>query len=733
MIRFIFLLTILASFTSSAFAQKIWVWNEKMPFVPQGEYLEYCIDSTAQMDFEKIQRLSFVSNPKKILNLGKNNYPVWLRFRLKNETIEKLWLELSYNNYGKVFLYEPDSQGRYRKLLQGQEIPFSQKAFPSASFIFPLTSLKDSTQLYYLYYADCPTEIIAPIRIGKDADFVAFEHQQDTILGICLGAMLIMFFYNLFIYLSTHEKSYLYYIGNMLAIIFANLVLTGYGFEWFWQETPEANRYSVFFLGLSAVSICLYIYLFLEVWKISKMAFWTGNFLLLMFGVGTLLSIFDQRVGLSWVLTFSLFEFWYCMFYSFKKYRQGFRPALYLTFAQLFRWAGIAILVITLDSVLDYTLFTRNALTIGSTLEVAFFALALASRINLYKEERQKAQAEALKQSEENARLVSNQNQILEQKVSERTQELSIKNEEVLTQTEELQQQHEELLSANEQLQEQHTLLRLAHFDITSSITYAKRIQDTILPNHQDIKRNLGEYFILFKPRDVVSGDFYWLAEVQQKSLIPTEAGMLSQKISTKTVFIVADCTGHGVPGAFMSLLGESLLDQIVNQRQVSSPNLILSNLNLALRQQLKQKESNNRDGMDLAVCVIDKETRTVEFAAAKRPLIYFKNNELHEINGDDLSIGGSEIAQQKENKFTKHTINIDVQTVFYLFSDGYVDQFGGKDNKKFLIKNFRPLLQKIHTLSMEEQGKILEATLKNWKGKEKQIDDILVAGFRIG
>jgi serine phosphatase RsbU (regulator of sigma subunit) len=255
--------------------------------------------------------------------------------------------------------------------------------------------------------------------------------------------------------------------------------------------------------------------------------------------------------------------------------------------------------------------------------------------------------------------------------------------------------------------------------NITASINYAKRIQESMLPFSEQITRHLPEHFIFFKPRDIVSGDFYYFT---------TKNG--------KIIIAEVDCTGHGVPGAIMSMLGNDYLNQIINLQGITSPDRVLNELHKNIRTTLKQDETENRDGMDIALIVIDPATRTLEFAGASSPLTLIQNGEMDILLSSELPIGGFQ--KDKERVFTKHTVSFDQPTTFYVFSDGFQDQFGGPRGRRFAKKKLRKLLFEIHEKPMVEQKKILDNTLKDWmydpkhKREHKQIDDILVIGVHL-
>ncbi len=296
-------------------------------------------------------------------------------------------------------------------------------------------------------------------------------------------------------------------------------------------------------------------------------------------------------------------------------------------------------------------------------------------------------------------------------------------NTQIFQQAQELTNAYQEIKVKSETLEMQKVIIEKKNANITASINYAQRIQKAMLPRQQDIQNLLPESFLLFQPRDVVSGDFYWTAEVAD------EYG------NKKIILAAIDCTGHGVPGAFMSMVGDGLLNQIVKLQQITSPDLILKALDKGVKESLNQEETANNDGMDIAICSIDKNSKKLEFAGAKSPLVYIQNGQIVEIAGDRLHVGGSvrkNIEKFKNKQFTKHMIDLSLPTSCYIFSDGYEDQFGGAENKKFGKRQFYEKFLNYHPLPMQEQKLALEQDFKAWKGKHAQIDDILVIGFRV-
>jgi len=280
----------------------------------------------------------------------------------------------------------------------------------------------------------------------------------------------------------------------------------------------------------------------------------------------------------------------------------------------------------------------------------------------------------------------------LEKKVTERT-------EEVVRQKEEIEGKNEEL--------------EILYKQVTDSIHYAKRIQEAILPSQQSIDEILPNSFVLYKPKDIVSGDFYWI--VKKNNLV---------------YFAAVDCTGHGVPGAFMSLVGHNILQDIINHSNIIEPAEIMNSLREGVINTLNADNSgkDTKDGMDMTLCCINYTTFELQYAAAFNPLYIVRNGELIQHEANKFPIG--KFIGEKQN-FTNHTIQLQKNDQVFVFSDGYADQFGGPKGKKFMVGNFRKLLTNVSKLSLKNQKETLETTLNNWQGEQEQVDDVLVIGVK--
>ena len=238
-----------------------------------------------------------------------------------------------------------------------------------------------------------------------------------------------------------------------------------------------------------------------------------------------------------------------------------------------------------------------------------------------------------------------------------------------------------------------------------------------MLPPEPLFNELLDEVFILYKPRDIVSGDFFWIKQVNQYIIIAA-----------------ADCTGHGVPGAFMSLLGISYLNEIVQRREITQANQVLNELRSQIKHSLRQHglPDESKDGIDMAICAIDRKKGIMQYAGANNPMYIIKDKngvpELNEIKADRMPLG---YYSGKDKSFTNHEIKLELGDTFYLFSDGFIDQKGGKENRKFMSKNLKKLLLEIHDQPMYDQKLHLERTLEDWMVGESQMDDILIIGVR--
>jgi serine phosphatase RsbU (regulator of sigma subunit) len=262
-------------------------------------------------------------------------------------------------------------------------------------------------------------------------------------------------------------------------------------------------------------------------------------------------------------------------------------------------------------------------------------------------------------------------------------------------------------------ISEQKNKIEQQQKELEGSLSYASSIQAALLPDLRYFKKTFPESFVLFMPRDIVSGDFYWYSRKDNRIAVAA-----------------ADCTGHGVPGAFMSILGISFLNEIVSKR-ISRANIILNRLRENVMKALHQtgENSEHKDGMDVALCVIDLDEMKMEYSGAFNPLYMIRNGRLMETRGDKMPIGINAVV---EKSFTNHDIKLEMGDLIYIFSDGYPDQFGGPVEKKFRYKNLQNFLVKNCHRPLESQKRELQKNFIQWKGNLEQVDDVLIIGIKI-
>jgi len=310
---------------------------------------------------------------------------------------------------------------------------------------------------------------------------------------------------------------------------------------------------------------------------------------------------------------------------------------------------------------------------------------------------------------DEQVKKLEQENEMLKMNV----EELTVTNTHLVSATWREREMKQQLAATLEELTETKKVVDAQHKSITDSINYAQRIQHAIIPTNAEIAANFKDSFVYFKAKDVVSGDFPWLFK------------------NDKYIYIAAvDCTGHGVPGAMMSLIGNLLLKDIVTKKDVD-PATLLYDLHWGVVKTLKQDESGNKtaDGMDVAMCRIDLESKEVQYSGAHRPLYHIRKGELEQYKGDKYPIGGNQY--EGKNSFNNHVLKFEEEDRIYFFSDGFTDQFGGPNQLKIGPKRTRELLLESSHLTMSEQHDKVKETFENWQGETKQIDDVIMIGIK--
>jgi serine phosphatase RsbU (regulator of sigma subunit) len=563
------------------------------------------------------------------------------------------------------------------------------------------------------------------------------------VLFALLGNMLIISIFFMILYFALRDRQYIYF--SLYILFFAGVLFASEGYlgELLWRETVFKSVLISgalpFSMSLVTISFLLFGISYLELRQKLSGWYWSVVVLLGLIGVRVLTmilgSIFDFTIGgvfenvvvVVWVFSVAIIPLFLLILPTIFRIRAGFKPAWYFLFANL---VLIPLAMITFDS--SIFSFTEHALNetvlfrilrvsgiyIAAIIQILIFSIGLSRKMRLDAQEKKVAQKRIINQLQENEKLKDKVNRELEQKVRERTREISDQKEEIESQRDEIEAQRDMVFAQKK--------------DITDSIGYAQRIQAAILPHKTYLDKLIPEYFVLYKPRDIVSGDFYWIKEVE-----------------SSIVIVVADCTGHGVPGAFMSMLGITLLNEQFVEGRSNKPGEILGELRTKVKAMLVQEGTirDQKDGMDMAIAIINKEKKELQFAGAYNPLYLIRHRKqltgkepgsetlpegedslLVELKGDKQPIG----IHWEETGFRNHVIGLKENDSVYVFSDGYVDQFGGDHRKKFKTQQFKELLLSVQSESMEKQKQIIEKTFEAWRGDMEQIDDVCVVGIRV-
>jgi serine phosphatase RsbU (regulator of sigma subunit) len=651
-------------------------------------------DTLPESIFNTIPQAKALNSP---FLLQKKNERFWIYFKVKLQKPQDVYFVYASLDTVSIFI-RPKSKEEWRRLVP-EEQPFY---YFSPKYVAHILTKQDKEETYEVLVS---ASSLYQLSLSRRSYFEYFQLPALVLLlSSCFGAVFIIFLYNLFLFISVKDNLYLYYLlylaANTLFLLnMANILekVKFYNFDIF----PKSIY---LFPPLTLVPfILLFSYAFLrpkKVWKIAYLVF--GSFALLLWLLLPVMSVsfaYSTAVALASVtVNFMLVS----GLVSWIREKNKNARFFVLAFLSYIMTGNIAVLVNW--GYIEQNDITQNILLIGSVFEAAFLSFALADRINIMKKEREEAQHKALSFKNKNEQILRNQNEVLEQKVQERTQEIS-------TQNEELQQQQEEINAINERLGEQMEKLAQSSEAINASIRYAQTIQEAILPQTKKLEAFFQEIFILYRPQHIVSGDFFWFEEFEEYQLLA-----------------VGDCTGHGVPGAFMSLLGMSFLSEAAKEKTSNSPEEILDQVNTLLISSLKQKETGNQDGMELIVCRL--ESQTIKYAASKRPLfVVLPSGKLQKIKGSRRYIGVTRAKQVKS--FEVHTLERTPQTMLYLTSDGYQDQ-PNPQRKRLGSQKMLTVLQENAQKHCTTQKEALEKLLDSHQQDTLQVDDITILGVRL-
>jgi len=627
-----------------------------------------------------------------IENLDFTTKTYWIHFTISNQSSQSLDLvfQTARPITNEVTLYERKGIG-FDTLKSGDAIPFEEKNIHKSESLFSI-HLEDNGEKEYWLKLSSDGEIISLPMIFWEKEVFEKESQKTLFFG---GMFYGVFFFVILIYLTFYvflkDRSFLLYVFYVLFSGMLQFSLDGYFHQYIFTSGGYLTQHIVLFsAGLTVVLLLQYARSYLQLaTSFNKLNKITNGFALLVLFT-TLLSLipgFTYVVSYPLINGFSLLSLIYIMGIAIYIQRKTgkLNPLFVIGIGVLI--LGALLFILGNFSVINQPAITQVALKWGTLIEIVCLSILMAGKYKTLQEEKEQAQKKLVDQLE-------GINEKLEFQVAERTAEI----------------------------EEQKAELEEKNSDIMASIKYAERIQRAILPSKAKFASLLPNSFVLFKPRDIVSGDFYWLEELH------TTKGNNHDLI----VYATADCTGHGVPGAFVSIVGDSFLSLSKTEKTVNTTGEALDFLNEGIYKTFNSQfsEQTIRDGMDIALCAIDFKAMKLSFSGAKNPVYIVRKGEIHELKGDKRPIGF--IDENDTEKFKTQHFNLEKEDVIYTFSDGYADQFGGPRGKKFMYKRMKELLVNNYMLPMETQKELLEAAFLAWKGSEEQLDDVLLIGVRV-
>ncbi|NRA13628.1 MAG: SpoIIE family protein phosphatase [Crocinitomicaceae bacterium] len=676
------------------FGQDLIIFNGKSGKLNHSiadQFTIYESDEDVSVDYFLNHKSEFNSRRlnNSIENLDFTTKTYFIHFSLKSTTPRrsKLFLRTARPITNMAELHIVSSKNRL-VYYSGDAIPFHKKTIKSNNCDFPIYA-GPNEEIQYVLKLKSDGEIISlQMEFSTPEKYHESEIKSQFREGIFYGVFLFVIIIYLTFFLLIKDRLYLIYT---LYVVFSGLLqfaLDGYMHKYVFTSGGYLTQHSVLFVaGLTVLLALTYAkrYLNLE-GKLKK----TTHIFSILVLVATFESLIPgpiYEISYPLINGFSLLSLVFLIYAGIKTRKEQKGTSLLFLIGIISLFGGAVIFILGNFSIIDFPDLTQNSLKAGSMIEIICLSILMAGKYKSLQDEKEAAQKQLLVQLEET-------NVKLEQEVDQRTKEI----------------EHQKV-----QLKEKNE-------DFIASITYAERIQNAILPHEQKIKALLPDSFVVFKPKDIVSGDFYWVEDVH----ISNENG------TRLIVYATADCTGHGVPGAFVSIVCSNLLKLGKSHPDVNSPGEALDFVNKEINETLNSEYSEEeiRDGMDVVLCALDLDKMVLYFAGAKNGVTIIRKGELIQYKGNRKAIGNT-ISKDHEG-YTTHEIKLKKGDIIYTFTDGIVDQFGGPAGKKFMSKRVRELLLSITHLPLEEQKGLIEKAFLDWKGDLEQIDDVLVIAVKV-
>lgn len=717
-----------------------------------SEYLHLWTSDTSLTVSREDSLLTLIVDPSKRKSLNgiksqlssdMESHCMWLRFDIEHRVndYKDYLVGVLYFDNDTVTLFEESASGEWTGKRSGAYLPNDARDYVYKDWCLTTTRFSaNETRTLYLRLASDQELYFPYVYIIPNESLRDYDRIERMIISLLGGMMLLIAFYYLIMFISSKNRNYLYYFLFIISFAILSLANTDYLAELNWKGGYVfTDKFYDLLFALPSLFFLLFGLTYLKIRSRYRWWFYITVVNLCLIGltssyltIGHLLAKAGEYSDFYWViLDIDFISSGYLPFFilivpAILNIRKGDLSSWFFLGANAILIGVFFLSDFSFNEFSDRSLYTSNLLkafintadTLAIVIQFFIFSIGLGQQMKGYEIARKKAQQRIIEQLRENEKLKDKVNRELEQKVAERTKEIQEQKEEIEAQRDEIGVQRDIVVAQKQEL--------------TDSINYAQRIQAAVLPHKSFLDEVMPEYFILYKPRDIVSGDFYWIREIRNYLVV-----------------VAADCTGHGVPGAFMSMLGIAMLNDIVGKSRFDRPGEILDRLRKKVKDTLTQegKDHEQKDGMDMALAIIDRENLEVQFAGAFNPLYLIRDkrnlqpeefveysvldskaHQLFEVKADRQPIAIHEV----ETEFTTRELQLKKGDTFYLFSDGFADQIGGPRAKKFLTRNFKKYLLEIQDFSMEEQHQMLDGTLEKWRTGYEQVDDILVLGIRV-
>ena len=649
----------------------------------QGVIFEDADHSLAAREIFQNSSIEFSEIDREVKNLQFTTSTWWVKYRIKNKSSQEHFLiEIGRPITNSIKLYQDGNVHPVQAL--GDDHPFDNRSIETQDCTFDLHIPRgETTEIVFELLSDGEMIFLPTVIWSKDGYLSHHSHNQ-LLRGLYYGMLMIVILIYLFFYILLRKNSFLFYVSYVGSLLLLQFSLDGYSFQYLFPNSPYwANHMVLITAGTTVVSLLLYIRSFLQtdqfspiLTKVFKVFMW----LVIAITFGSIVSDAFYTISFPLINGTSLLGIVFALSAIFIARRHKRKVDPYFQIAFVIVTIGAISFMLSNFGLIDSQYLGEVSLKLSSSIEVLFLSFSMASLYKQLQAEKEAAQAEAMKTLEEKNELTEKINERLENEVAERTKE-------VLEQKHEIEEQHKE---------------------IKDSIQYAKRIQSAILPPEKTVKSLLPNAFIFYLPKDIVAGDFYWLEQQEDKTFIAA-----------------ADCTGHGVPGAMVSVVCNNALNRSVREFGLSTPASILEKTREIVIEEFSKSEEDVKDGMDVALCSIKGDK--LEYSGANNPLWVIREGDVIEIKANKQPVARYDFAKPFEN----HEFKLQEKDAIYLFSDGYVDQFGGDRGKKLKSRKFKELLLSIQGYDMEVQKLKLAEFFDKWRSGMEQIDDVCVIGIK--